>query len=59
MPEKFHGVTDRETMYRERNLDLMTNQETMDRFILRSKMVQEIRDFFHEKDFLEIETPIL
>ncbi len=59
MPEKFHGLSDTETCYRERNLDLMTNQETMDRFILRSKMVQEIRGFFAEKQFLEVETSIL
>jgi lysyl-tRNA synthetase class 2 len=59
MPEKFHGVTDRETMYRERNLDMMSHQETLSRFELRSKMLQELRDFFHEKEFLEIETPIL
>lgn len=59
MPEKFHGVSDREICYRERNLDMMTNQETIDRFILRSKMVQEIRSFFLEKNFLEVETSIL
>ncbi|HIQ56723.1 TPA: lysine--tRNA ligase, partial [Candidatus Gracilibacteria bacterium] len=59
MPEKFHGIASQETMYRERNLDLMTNQNTMNRFKLRSKMVHEIRSFFHDKEFLEIETPIL
>jgi len=59
MPEKFHGIASQETMYRERNLDLMTNQDSMNRFKLRSKMVHEIRNFFHEKEFMEIETPIL
>lgn len=59
MPEKFHGLKDQETIYRERNLDLMTNKDSMDRFILKSKMVKEIRDFFHEKSFIEIETPVL
>lgn len=59
MPEKFHGVSDKETLYRERNLDLMTNQETMDRFELRSNMLEEIRAFFKEKDFLEVETSML
>ncbi len=59
MPEKFHGVTDRETCYRERNLDLMTSRDTFERFKNRSAVVREVRDFFHEKEFVEIETPIL
>ncbi|MDH3324926.1 MAG: OB-fold nucleic acid binding domain-containing protein, partial [Candidatus Peregrinibacteria bacterium] len=59
MPEKFHGITDTESCYRERNLDLMTNPETFDRFQKRSHVVREIRDFFHEKEFVEVETPIL
>lgn len=59
MPEKFHGLASQEIRYRERNLDLMTNQETMNRFKQRSEMVHEIRQFFHEKNFLEVETPIL
>jgi lysyl-tRNA synthetase class 2 len=59
MPEKFHGLKDQETIYRERNLDLMTNKDSMNRFILKSKMVREIRDFFHEKLFIEVETPVL
>ncbi|MEI7511532.1 MAG: lysine--tRNA ligase [Candidatus Peregrinibacteria bacterium] len=59
MPEKFHGLSDRETCYRERNLDLLTNPDTFARFHLRSHIIREIRDFFHKKSFLEIETPIL
>jgi len=59
MPEKFHGVADTEICYRERNLDLMTNPETFDRFKKRSATVREIRDFFHEKNFVEVETRIL
>lgn len=59
MPEKFHGVHNKEICYRERNLDLMMSQETMNRFKLRSKMIHEIRSFFHEKNFLEIETATL
>ena len=59
LPEKFHGLTDTEACYRERNLDLTTNPETFNRFTLRSKMVKEVRHFFEEKDFLEVETSIL
>jgi lysyl-tRNA synthetase, class II len=59
LPEKFHGVTDKETIYRQRYLDLITNQETYDRFLFRSKLVKTIRDFYEEYNFIEIETPVL
>ncbi len=59
MPEKWAGLANREACYRERNIDLMSNRETFERFVLRSKMLREIREFFAEKDFLEVETPIL
>ncbi len=59
LPEKFHGLTDTEGCYRERNLDLITNPDTFNRFKIRSEIVREIRNFFHEKDFLEVETGIL
>jgi lysyl-tRNA synthetase class 2 len=59
LPEKFHGVTDQEKCYRERNLDLISNPETFNRFKIRSAIVREIRNFFHEKGFDEIETRIL
>ncbi len=59
LPEKFHGLTDKESCYRERNLDLITNKETFNRFKIRSEIVREIRNFFHEKDFLEVETGVL
>jgi len=59
LPEKWHGLTDTESCYRERNLDLISNSETLERFKIRSTLVREIRDFFHEKDFTEIESPIL
>lgn len=59
LPEKFHGVQDQETIYRQRYLDLVMNQDSYDRFILRSKFIKTIRDFYHENDFIEIETPIL
>lgn len=59
LPEKFHGINDKETLYRERNLDLVTNEDSFDRFKLRSKVVREIRNFFHAKNFDEVETAIL
>ncbi len=59
LPEKFHGVQDQETIYRQRYLDLIMNQESYDRFVLRSKFVKALRDFYHENNFLEIETPVL
>jgi len=59
MPDKWHGVSDRETKYRKRHLDLMSNQSSADLFIKRSQMIAEIRSFLHERDFLEVETPML
>ncbi|MDG1976130.1 MAG: OB-fold nucleic acid binding domain-containing protein, partial [Akkermansiaceae bacterium] len=59
MPDKWHGLSDRETKYRKRHLDLMSNQESADLFIMRSKIVAEIRNFLHERDYLEVETPML
>ena len=59
MPDKWHGVSDRETKYRKRHLDLMSNQSSADLFIKRSKMVAEIRNFLQDRDFLEVETPML
>jgi len=59
LPEKFHGLTDREACYRERNLDLATNPESFDRFKKRSQIVREIREFFWEKNYHEVETRIL
>lgn len=59
MPEKFHGLTHQETKYRQRYLDLMSDEETMNRFLLRAKLISSIRSFLEEHDFLEIETPIL
>ena len=49
LPEKFHGLSDTETLYRERNLDLVTNDETFARFKLRSKIIREMRRFFESK----------
>ncbi|PID70673.1 lysine--tRNA ligase [bacterium DOLZORAL124_38_8] len=59
LPEKWAGVSDTEMCYRERNLDLVSNKETFERFKLRSKLIQEVRHFFEEKDFYEVETAIL
>lgn len=59
LPEKFHGLTDHEQRYRQRYLDLIMNHETRDAFVLRSRIVSYIRNFFTQRDFLEVETPML
>ena len=59
MPDKWHGVSDRETKYRKRHLDLMANQESADLFVKRSQMIAEMRNFLQERGFLEVETPML
>lgn len=59
LPEKWHGLKDIEERYRRRYVDLITNQDTKNTFILRSKIIQEIRTILTNKNFLEVETPIL
>ena len=59
LPEKFHGLVDVEQRYRQRYLDLISNPESRERFIKRSKIVQAIRKFLLKRDFLEVETPML
>jgi lysyl-tRNA synthetase class 2 len=59
LPEKFHGLTDQETRYRQRYLDLIMNQESRNTFILRSRIVQFIREFLNQRGFLEVETPMM
>ncbi|MDA7517372.1 lysine--tRNA ligase [Akkermansiaceae bacterium] len=59
MPDKWHGLSDRETKYRKRHLDLMSNQSSADLFIMRSQIVAEIRNFLHERSYIEVETPML
>jgi len=59
MPDKWHGISDRETKYRKRHLDLMSNQDSADLFIKRSLMIAEIRNFLQSRGFLEVETPML
>ena len=59
LPEKYHGLTDVETKYRYRHLDLIMNPETRHIFKMRSKIIAEIRRFLDERGFLEVETPVL
>jgi lysyl-tRNA synthetase, class II len=58
-PDKFHGLEDVETRYRQRELDLLANEDARELFILRSKVVSAIRRWFDERGFLEVETPVL
>jgi len=59
LPEKFHGLKDPEKRYRRRYLDLIMNADVRELFIKRSRIIQEIRNFFLERDFLEVETPMM
>lgn len=59
LPEKHAGLTDTETRYRQRYLDLIMNRETRDTFIKRSNIIAAIRDFLIQRDFLEVETPMM
>ncbi|HHO51204.1 MAG TPA: lysine--tRNA ligase [Deltaproteobacteria bacterium] len=58
-PDRWHGVVDVETRSRQRYVDLFMNEETRETFRRRFEIIRYIRDFFHERDFLEVETPIL
>ena len=59
LPEKFHGLTDTDTRYRQRYVDLTMNLDSRDVFMKRSKIIWEIRNFLAKKDFMEVETPML
>lgn len=59
LPEKWHGLSDVETRYRQRYLDLIANEEVKKVFVLRSRIIQSIREFFINRDFLEVETPMM
>jgi lysyl-tRNA synthetase class 2 len=59
LPEKFHGLTDMESRYRQRYVDLIVNPESRETFIKRSRLVQAIRDFFVARGYLEVETPMM
>ena len=59
LPEKFHGLTDTDTRYRQRYVDLIMNPESKETFIKRSKILKEIRNFLDGRGFMEVETPML
>ncbi|HIO91256.1 MAG TPA: lysine--tRNA ligase [Leucothrix mucor] len=59
LPEKFHGLTDHEQRYRQRYLDLIMSEKTRNTFKMRSKIVSYIRNFFLDRDYMEVETPML
>jgi lysyl-tRNA synthetase class 2 len=59
LPEKFHGLRDPEKRYRQRYIDLMMNEDVREIFIKRSRIIQYIRNFFLDRDFLEVETPMM
>jgi len=59
LPEKYHGLTDVEMRYRQRYVDLIMNQDVQQTFIMRSKIIRYVREFLDNRDFLEVETPVL
>lgn len=59
LPDKFHGLADQETRYRQRYLDLIVNEKSRETFLMRSKAVNYIRQFLIERSFLEVETPMM
>lgn len=59
LPDKFHGLSDQETRYRQRYLDLIANEQAQKTFVIRSKVTNVIRQFLQERNFLEVETPMM
>ncbi|QBZ82687.1 Lysine--tRNA ligase, heat inducible [Hydrogenovibrio crunogenus] len=59
LPDKFHGLQDQEIKYRQRYVDLIVNEESRDTFMVRSKIVQHVRNFLIQKGFMEVETPMM
>jgi lysyl-tRNA synthetase class 2 len=59
LPDKYHGLTDQELRYRQRYLDLLVNETTHQTFIIRTKIIEKIREFLNKKHFLEVETPMM
>lgn len=59
LPDKYHGLTDQETCYRQRYLDLLVNENTRQTFLIRSKLIDAIRQFLMAREFLEVETPMM
>ncbi|EPC48854.1 lysyl-tRNA ligase, partial [Lacticaseibacillus paracasei subsp. paracasei Lpp123] len=59
LPDKWHGLTDVEQKYRKRYLDLISNEDSFDRFVKRTKIVSAVREYLDNNGFLEVETPVL
>jgi lysyl-tRNA synthetase class 2 len=59
LPEKFHGLTDRELRYRQRYVDLIVNPEVKRNFVIRSQFIQHLRSYLDERGYIEVETPVL
>ena len=59
LPDKWHGIADREIKYRQRYLDLISNERSREVFVARSQMIAEIRNYLQQRDFLEVETPMM
>ena len=59
LPEKFHGLTDTDTRYRQRYVDLIMNEESKEVFIKRSRIISKIRSYLDGQGFMEVETPML
>ncbi|HXW85880.1 MAG TPA: lysine--tRNA ligase [Candidatus Bathyarchaeia archaeon] len=59
LPDKFHGIADIEIKYRHRYLDLMTNEESRERFVRRSQIIRAMRTYFYDHNWMEVETPML
>ena len=59
LPEKFHGLTDKETRYRQRYVDLIVNPEVRQAFVVRSRFIKHVRDFLDGRGYMEVETPVL
>jgi len=59
LPEKFHGLTDTEIRYRQRYVDLIVNPEVMNTFVARTNIMKSIREYLDERDYIEVETPVL
>ncbi len=59
LPEKFHGLTDKETRYRQRYVDLIMNPEVRDAFVIRSRFIKHVRSFLDGRGYMEVETPVL
>ena len=59
LPEKFHGLTDKETRYRQRYVDLIVNPEVRQAFVIRSRFIKHVREFLDNRGYMEVETPVL